>query len=693
MIAGAARVVKDRSVPRPRRTALTAGLLVLLPLLLAGPAAAEPPSDLADEVTDSAGVLDGRTAEVQAALDDLSQSTEYQLFVVFVDTFDGVDALEWADQTAIQSGLGDEDVLLAVAVEERRYAISVAEAIPLTDEQLREIRTERVEPQLSSGAWAEAAIGAAEGFQDAAQGASGGSGGSGGSTGFGFLTWLLIGLAVITAFLVFRTLGNRSGKGTERGPDGRPLAGLEALPTEELNRRAGQALVAADDALKTSEQEVGFAQAQFGLEATRAFDAAIAEGKVTMTRAFTLRQQLDDSVPETEPQRRATVLEILALCEQVDATLDAQTEEFDHLRDLQARVPQVLEDTDRRAVEIQGRLPASRVVLDQLGARYTPAALGSVSGNVDQAASLLEATRAGVAEGRGVIDSDRGAAVALARAAEDSVAQAVTLLDAVERADKDLAEAGSRIDAGTASLSADIADAARLAPQDPAVSAAVAVSQQAIASAQQERTTGDPLAGVRRLVDAETALDAALAPAREHAEHVSRAQAHLSQMLGRVGSQVRAVADFIETRRGAVGAEARTRLAEAARLAQLAESAAATDPVTALGHAQQAEQLAIQAQQLAEADVARWNQQQGGGFGGGSGGGINPGSLILGGIILDQILGGGGRGGGFGGGGFGGGIGGGRSGGGFGGGFGGGRSAGSFGGGGTRGPRGGGGRF
>ena len=685
-------------MPRRRSTALTAGLLLLLSVLLAGPAAAEPPSDLAGEITDTADVLGGREAEVQAALDELADQTEYQLFVAFVETFDGVEALEWADQTAIMSGLGDEDILLAVAVEDRRYAISVADAIPLSDGQLRQVRTEYVEPNLGEDAWAEAAVGAAQGFQDVAGGGSGGSGGdddassSGGGGGFGFLTWLLIGLAVLAAVLVFRSMGSKSPRGVQRGPDGRPLAGLAALPTEELNRRAGQALVAADDALKTSEQEVGFAQAQFGLEATRAFDAAIAEGKAKMTRAFTLRQQLDDSVPEAEEQRRAMVLQILALCDQVDAALDAQTEEFDRLRDLQARVPQVLEETERRAGEVQGRLPASRVVLDQLAARYPPAVLTSVSSNIDQAASLLEAARAGVVEGRAVLDSDRGAAVALARAAEDSVAQAVTLLDAVQRADQDLAAAGSRIDAAMASLGADVADAARLAPQDPGASAAVAVAERAIASAQQDRSTGDPLAALRRLVDAETALDTALAPAREHAEQVSRAQSHLSQILGRVGSQIRAVADFIETRRGAVGPEARTRLAEAARLAQLAESAARTDPVTALGQAQQAEQLATQAQQIAEADVQRWNQQQGGGFGPGTGGGMNPGSLILGGIILDQIL-GGGRGGGFGGGFGGGGRGGGRSGGGFGGGFGGGRSAGSFGGGGTRGRRGGGGRF
>jgi hypothetical protein len=145
-------------------------------------------------------------------------------------------------------------------------------------------------------------------------------------------------------------------------------------------------------------------------------------------------------------------------------------------------------------------------------------------------------------------------------------------------------------------------------------------------------------------------------------------------------SEISATQDFITTRRGGIGGEARTRLAEAQRHLDRAMSLAQTDPVSALAAAQQADALAEQAGQLARADVGAF---AGGGAGGGGGfGGL--GGAILGGILIDSIFGGGGRGsGGFGGGGFGG----------FGGSGGGRRSPGSFGGRGTRGRRGGGGRF
>ncbi len=213
------------------------------------------------------------------------------------------------------------------------------------------------------------------------------------------------------------------------------------------------------------------------------------------------------------------------------------------------------------------------------------------------------------------------------------------------------------------------------------MSAAAQVARQVITDATAARQGGDQLGALRRLTEAEAALDAALAPAREQADRLERARTQLASALGQVTSQIRSVSDFIETRRGAVGAEARTRLAEAARLAQEAERTSATDPAAALGVAQQAGQLAGSAQQLAEADVQRWQSQRSG-----PGGGTT--SMVLGGILLDQVLRGGI-------GGIGGGT---RSRGGFGGGFsrparprt---RSAGSFGGGGTRGRRSGGGRF
>jgi uncharacterized membrane protein YgcG len=665
---------------------------------LAAPAFAvrtESPPKVSDEVTDTADALGGRTDDVRAALDRLAEDTRLQLFVVFVDSFDDWDGIDWANASAIASGLGSDDLLLAVAVDDRAYGISTDEEAPLTDDQLADVAAE-VEDRLRDDDWAGAAVTAADGYRAAALGepASDGESADGSdssdvsdSSGGGF-PWgivLALGGAAVVLLLVLR--GRRSGTSPS----------LSTLPTVELNRRAGSALVAVDDVIKASEAELGFAEAQFGLEASRVFGTVLAEARQKVAQAFALRQQLDDSQPETEDQRRGMLLGTIQLCEEVTTALGAQTTEFERLRDLQARAPEVLVETDRRIAEVAGRLPAAQAVLTSLAATYPEAALTTVRGNVTQATALLDAGRDAVAQGSGALGTDRAAAVRFLRTAQEAVGQAVTLLDAVDRAGADLAEAGRRIDAAVASLTADVADAERLAGQDPTVTGPSGVARTVLTAAATERTGGDPLALLRRLGEAEAALDGALAPARAQAEQAERAKAQVAALLGRVVGQIRALADFIETRRGAVGAEARTRLAEASRLAQEAERA--EDPVAALASAQRAEQLALQAQQLAEADVARWEQGRGGagpGTVGGSGFGGNAGALILGGILLDQVLGGGrsgglggGRSGGFGGGGFGGG--GGRS-----GGFGGGgrRSGGggSFGGGG-RGRRGGGGRF
>ena len=655
---------------------MLAAVLVAGGLTLGGTAHAEPPMDVAGEITDNAGALGGRAGDVQRAIDRLAQDTPYQLFVVFVDSFDGADPLEWADEVARVSGMGVDDIVLAVAVQDRRYAISVDDAISLSDAQLGTVRA-AVEDRLRTNDWAGAAIAAADGYRNAA------GGGTGAARAGGFPWGLLVFGGIVAGIVALIVRGSRRSRAT-----GDPAT----LPTAELNRRASSALIALDDALTTSEQELGFAQAQFGSAATAPFAKALADAKQAIAQAFALRQQIDDDVPEAEPQRRAMLLQILQLCTDADTALDAQTTEFEKLRDLHARAPEVLRETERLATETHGRLPAAQATLDRLAATYPAAALATVRSNIEQATTLLDAARQAVAQGLAIVDSDRPAAVDLARTGEEATAQAITLLAGVDTAGKDLAGAGARIDAGIASLSSDIADAERLVPGDQAVAPALKVAREAVAAAQAERVTGDPLALVRRLTETETALDAALAPAREAAEQAERARAHLGQLLGRLRSQIQSVGTFIETRRGAVGTEARTRLAEAARLAGEAERTAAADPVAALATAQQAEQLALAAQQLAESDVASWQRSQGGGPGAGIGGG-NAGALILGGIILDQVL-GGGRGGGFGiptggsrggsrGGGFGGSFGGSRV-----GGFGGSRGGGSRGGG-----RGGGGRF
>jgi hypothetical protein len=346
---------------------------------------------------------------------------------------------------------------------------------------------------------------------------------------------------------------------------------------------------------------------------------------------------------------------------------------------VEARADEAIEAHARTAATQRARIEAARTTLATLGARYPEDALVSVRQNPDQAASLLGEIGTALDQARAAsAGGDRALAVRYARAAEEALGQVGTLLDAVDRAGTELATIGSRLDAGLTSIGSDLEDVDRLAPRDPQVAPRAEQARAAVAVARAARTgDGDPLAALRDLTAAEAALDSALAPMREHQERARRALGLLDQTLGRLESAIRGTTDYIETRRGAVGPEARTRLAEADRLMRVAIDQRATDPEQALGTAQQAERLVRDAQNLAQRDVDYSDDQRRGGGDGGMG---QLGGMVLGGILIDSILrGGGGFGGGHhgGGGGFGGGFGGGGGrGGGFGGGGGGGRGGG-----------------
>jgi hypothetical protein len=279
------------------------------------------------------------------------------------------------------------------------------------------------------------------------------------------------------------------------------------------------------------------------------------------------------------------------------------------------------------------------------------------------------------------------------RAAEDAVAQTTTLLDAVGRLATDLDAATARVAEVRAETEKDLAEARALVAtsEGSGLRPQIARAEAALTSADAllhpaDGSPADPLAALRQLEEADIALEQALSVARDAQTQTRRAAAALDQALLTARSTVAAAADFIDTRRGAVGPDARTRLAEAQRHLEVAVDQGRDDPVSALREAHQAATMAQSALDLAQDDVDRWSGGGygggfggppggfGGGYGGGRRGGVDLGSLVLGGILL-----GGGRGGGFGGGG-GGGFGGGR---GFGGGS--GRSGGgSFGGGGGR---------
>ncbi|WP_279399744.1 TPM domain-containing protein [Agromyces soli] len=669
---------------------LALGAVLTAVALPAGIAHAEDPVSFGSSpVVDQAGVLGDELASVEQALVDAGERSGRQLYVAYVDEFTNPSsAVEWAADTAVGANMGAEDYLLAVAVDGRAYYLSADQSASLSDAELDRISSEIVEPRLRAGDWAGAATAAADAI-------AGGDGAAGGWWGW-LLAFLVVAGIVVVIVLVVRSR-RRRGAGTA-APGAPPPPSLE-----ELRRTAGGALVQIDDALKTSEEELGFAVASYGDEATAPFREALAAAKGKVREAFAIQQQLDDGIPDTDEQRREWYSTIIRVTGEADALLDAQAERFDALRELERTAPEALARVRQTAAAVETNASPAAARLASLQAQYAAPALAAIADNPAQARARLDFAREAMAEAEAALArGEQGPAAVEIRAAEEAVDQAKLLAAAVERLAAELAAADAAIAAGAADLEQDV-QTARGMPGD----GLAALAEQTAAEAAALRSAlgaapRDPLALQARLAQANTAIDQAIAGARDAAERVQRAAAQLQRTLAAASAKAQTAEDYIVARRGAIGPEARTRVAEARRLVSEAGTQAASDPVAALATAQQAERLADEAISLARTDVGGFG---GGGYGSGYGGGAAPagrssgGDLfgaVLGGILIDNLLGGGGGGGRRSSGGWGGGSGSSGSSGGFGG-FGGGssgrRSAGSFGGSGTRSRRGSGGRF
>ena len=216
--------------------------------------------------------------------------------------------------------------------------------------------------------------------------------------------------------------------------------------------------------------------------------------------------------------------------------------------------------------------------------------------------------------GEGGERGGRSAAVVAGRAAEQAMTQAEALLDGIGRLGAELAAAGERITTARAETEQDIAEARALLAAGESggasgeLSGLVARAESALASATaaQNATPPDPMAALRLIDEADTALDRGLVTARDAQAASRRAAAARDQALLTARPAVAAAEDFIASRRGAVGTDARTRLAEAQRhLAQA--QVPGINPAAALAEAQAADALARQSLELARSDVQRWS--------------------------------------------------------------------------------------
>ncbi len=404
---------------------------------------------------------------------------------------------------------------------------------------------------------------------------------------------------------IARAGGARAGRVSPRtvaGPSGSP-AGL----ADDAGMRANIALVHLDDEVARATEELGYATAQFGEAAAAGLASALADARQSLTGAFALKQRLDDSIPNTGAQTREWTATILSRCSAASRRLAEELARLDEMRGQERSARDDLAAVRERLAAAEARLPGAVDTVAALAGRFARAAIAPVAGTPNEVRRLLDDAARRIAEADALLASGGTGAVATpVRAAERATRRAHQLLD-------DVAGHAVAMDAASSTRLSTVIEAARTmardarivrdSPPDPATGAAVGTAITAVERAVAAESASDPDAAMGRIDAATTALDAALAGARNQRQRLEHATEALQGALLSARSQIATTTAYIGGSRGSTGADARTRLAEAERLLAIAEAEA--DPLLALDTARSAATYARDADALARYDLMR----------------------------------------------------------------------------------------
>ncbi|MBG0852729.1 hypothetical protein I2W78_12965 [Streptomyces spinoverrucosus] len=374
----------------------------------------------------------------------------------------------------------------------------------------------------------------------------------------------LIALGTAAALAAYGYIRRTRRTRTRTTPGGVPSAARSLpSPLSELDEQAQALLIEADDCVRTSREELTFAEAASGHEAMDPFARAVREAEWELSAAFAMRQRYDDGVPFEASARRQALAGIVGRCTEAGRRLDTEAAGFDAARGLERRIGAALEVAEARFREVAGRTSATEATLADLGRRYASTAAAPVVGYVEQAKDRLVFTTVHLNQARQ--SADRGEpdrAAAHLRAAEGAVDQAAIFVTAVDRLAGELSRARTLVPAALTGAEVEIAGAREraegVAVDIPAgeLQSRIMHADAVLTAVRETLTSGpyDPLDALRRIVRA-------VVP-------VATGRAGVLPVAGELvaRSATATAADFVATHRGVVGAEARTRLAAAQRL-------------------------------------------------------------------------------------------------------------------------------
>jgi uncharacterized membrane protein YgcG len=600
------------------------GIVLLLgSLLLLGPrlALAQNLPRIQGQINDltTNQVLASQRSQIESALSDLQQRENIQLFVLFVETTGGTSVTQFASQVAQASSLGGNDALLVVALSDRTDALwrGSQSLSRLTDRELEDVLSLRVEPRLAQGDFGGAVVGAAQGLREVAgtgETQLRGSGGSGNQPGLNLGPLIIVVLVALLGIWAWRTYVSRR--------ETRKSAQAQAQQLEQLAQETNTRLIATDEALRAAQQEVAFAEAQFSEADVAPYREAIAQASAELKAAFQFRQQLDDDVPEDDATRRRLLTEMTERTQRAQALLDEQRQRIEKLRDIERHAPQILAAMPAQIDALEARMPDAEQTLATVQ-RYAEASWASVHGNLAEAAKRLVAARESQEAGQQAVTAgDSSAAGQHARTAQQALTEATQLIDAIDALAKSLKQAQQALEPQLATAQHDLGAArAAIAGSSPSThTARLKEGERLLQQAQAEAAMAPPdvLAAYRLATQAEAVADEILANVQEEEAQRVRERQMLAAQLQVAEASYTQASDYIAARHGGIGREARTRLAEAERQLARAQALADTDPRAALAEAKGAERRAREAYALARDDFDSYDRH-GGTFGGGGG--------------------------------------------------------------------------
>ncbi|WP_439564113.1 hypothetical protein [Microcella sp.] len=379
-----------------------------------------------------------------------------------------------------------------------------------------------------------------------------------------------------------------------RGRSGRLLRA-----PDDIRRRAGSALVRADDRIGEGEADVEFAIAQFGERAAQDYRGAVRRARADRDEIFRLHRLIDDE-PDAGLANRERTDRIVMLADRIDRTLGEQAAAFRDRRSLESTAPERLERLRTRVTEARARLTEATRQRDALLAQHARTALGAAADAPERAARELdraEGLAADAAPGSTAPASSVMATISEAERLLFSAEEAIeSVAAATDRLD-DAAEALRRLRDDARSARTEALEAAQTAPDgDTGVAITEAVAQLDRAAGDGAASAADPLEQLADLREAMDAVEVSLASSRTQAQRLAHAREAYH------AARVQAEAQLLVAR-DAVGsggsAGARARLEDAVDELRASRTMLDTDPVGALDavrraltHARDAEVLA-----------------------------------------------------------------------------------------------------